>query len=155
MASPRKIDFDDLDSLRVQVGLFVSQASSHLGISPRTWHRWGETGYAPKWAYVALYALSGDLTPLGWRGWYIKDGELYCRDLNPRYYSFIPAHLLASVFCQCPAHNSVRRTQSQGELDRLFKRIWKTDSTGERASEADSKEYPVIEGQVFKAASSG
>lgn len=114
MAKSRKTEFCYLDEARHIAGFFVSEVCQELGISQRTWYRWRSQGYGPKWALKCLEILSGDLSHLGWKNFYIKDSVLYNRELNTKYYNWETQDLMITVFCACPAHQSVRRTKTEG-----------------------------------------
>lgn len=79
-----------------------------LSISRRTWYRWKERNLGPRWAYVALSVMSGELDKLGWKGFFIEDGVLYSRELSRNYYNWKPADLMVTVFCNCNSHVYLR-----------------------------------------------
>ena len=106
-----KVCFEYIDEAHCESGLFLVEVCEYLGISVRTWYRWRERKKGPKWALVALEALAGRLDHLGWKGFYISNGYMYNRDLSPKYYQFEPGHLIGAVFCSCPAHRNIRRSE--------------------------------------------
>lgn len=96
----RKVDFEYLDETRLEAGFFVREVCHHLGISERSWYRWQSAGQGPRWAYLALRILSGELDFFGWHGWYIERGTLFCRFYSPKLYNWRPEDLVLWRFCQ-------------------------------------------------------
>lgn len=94
----RTVEFYEFEEARRSAGLFYAQALIELGISERTYYRWKNKDRAPAWALKIMQLLPGELDRHGWKNWYIQNGRLFCRGLNPRYASWSPGELLAAEF---------------------------------------------------------
>src|SRR5690606_19114837 len=107
-AGMKKIDFYYIDQARQEAGFFISETINKLGICRSTWYEWQKQKAAPEWAWKLLKMYSGDLSYLGWKHWEIKEKVLYNRQLSQKYYNWLPADLMVSVFCGCEAHSRLR-----------------------------------------------
>jgi len=96
----KKEPFEDLDEARLIAGFFVSEICEKIGITSSTWYRWKKAGKAPRWAFVTVTILSGQLDLFGWDGWYIENGTLYTRKHHPDHYHWKPGELLEARFWQ-------------------------------------------------------
>lgn len=94
----QKVDFDSIEETRLEAGFFVREICEQLGISERSWYRWKRSGSGPKWVFLSLRILSGRLDFLGWRGWYIERGTLFCEFHSPKLYNWTPSDLTVSKF---------------------------------------------------------
>jgi hypothetical protein len=52
---------------------------------------------APTWAIRLIESQVGTLDRFGWKHWEIRDGALYCNQLNHRYH-WTPAQLLLPLY---------------------------------------------------------
>lgn len=107
--------WNELISARIDAGLFFGELKNVLGTSDRTLARWKKKDAVPVWAVRILELLSGDLEPLGWKDWELKNGYLCHKNLSDRHF-WLPVDVLVTAFCDCTAHREAAKARSDQRL---------------------------------------
>lgn len=118
----KKIDFYYIEQARQDAGFFMSEVIDKLGINKSTWYHWKQQKQAPEWAWKLLKMYGGNLDELGWKHWQIKEKVLYNRQLSTKYYNWIEADLMVSVFCGCENHKRIRAIKAENERNQKANR---------------------------------
>lgn len=111
----KKIDFYYIEQARHDAGFFIAEVIDKLGINKSTYYHWKKQKQAPEWAWKLLKMYGGNLDELGWKHWQIKEKVLYNRQLSTKYYNWIEADLMVSVFCGCENHKRIRAIKAENE----------------------------------------
>jgi hypothetical protein len=119
MLKKKQAAFYYIEKARIEAGFFISEACEKLGIGKSTWYRWKAADLCPEWALAHMELLAGNLYFLGWKNWRLQSGVLYRTDLNTKYYNWMPADLMISVFCDCEAHKRIRAQMRPTDALRL------------------------------------
>lgn len=147
MRQRTKVTFEHIEEARREAGFFVVDVCEYLGISERSYYRWKASGYGPRWVYKSLEILSGRLDFQGWKGWRLFDGVLYNEELNTKYYNWIPADLMVSVFCRCPGHLETMKRRFPTAKDQRDGRFNVAAYGGPDGARAPAFHLPVIVGE--------
>lgn len=81
----------EFEQLYLDAGLDRHSVGEFLGRKPRQVKNWLRYG-APEWTARMLRMRAGWLDEFGWKGWRIRDGQLWCLDWP---YGFEPGELYA------------------------------------------------------------
>lgn len=154
MKEQKKVPFEYIEEAREEAGFFVRDVCEYLSITERSYYRWKASGKGPRWVYRSLEILSGRLDFQGWKGWRLFDGVLYNEGLNTKYYNWIPADLLVSVFCRCPGHAEAMKRRFPDPKDKGDGRFNVAAYSGPDGAGAPAFHLPVRVGQKRKEKSS-
>ena len=102
--------------LRMNCRMTDEEIPRVLGIAPRTWRHYKQTGQIPRWMRHFLYVLDGHLPDNAWIGWRISQGRLW----DPDGYWYEPDELRALPQLKALIRELRRELRASNLDDRRF-----------------------------------